>query len=137
MAGLRRGRRVRNTSSTTRETLDAPHLTRPHVYSIARAPPAARLLVLPAAVAYGCSDAPGPVEPRLPRSPQFLAGPTITVTNTDDAGPGSLRQAIIDARAGVVIQFDAAIAGKTIVLTSGKLDIDKAVTIEGPLDPAA
>lgn len=90
--------------------------------------------VLPVALfLYGCSDAPSPVEPRvLPVRPHALLAPTVTVTNTDDAGAGSLRQAITDAPAAAVIQFDAAIAGKTITLTSGKLDIDKAVTIEGP-----
>ena len=81
----------------------------------------------------GCSDAPLPLEPRVfPEKPQALAGPIITVSNTDDAGAGSLRQAIIDAPAGATIQFAAAIAGKTIVLSTGQLEIDKALTVEGP-----
>jgi predicted outer membrane repeat protein len=66
-------------------------------------------------------------------NPIVLLAPPITVTNTDDAGPGSLRQAIIDAPTGSVIQFDPAIAGQTIVLTSGQLDINTALTIEGPV----
>ena len=83
---------------------------------------------------HGCSDAPTPVEPRaLATKPHALAGPTVTVTNTDDAGAGSLRQAIIDAPAGATIVFDAGIAGGTIVLSTGQLTIDKALIIEGPV----
>jgi hypothetical protein len=58
--------------------------------------------------------------------------PPIVVTNLDDAGAGSLRQAIIDAPAGATIQFDAAIAGGTIVLVTRDLTINRLVTIEGP-----
>ena len=53
----------------------------------------------------------------------------ITVTNTNDSGPGSLRQALTDASDGDLINF--AVTG-TIVLTSGGLVIDKNVTISGP-----
>jgi hypothetical protein len=88
--------------------------------------------VLPIALLYGCSDAPSPVGPSVIELPLFTVGTASIVTNTDDAGPGSLRQAIIDAPAGTKIQFDAAIAGQTIVLSSGVLDIDKALIIEGP-----
>jgi hypothetical protein len=54
---------------------------------------------------------------------------TITVTNTNDSGPGSLRQALADANDGDLINF--AVAG-TITLTSGGLVIDDNVTIAGP-----
>ena len=54
---------------------------------------------------------------------------TITVTNTNDSGPGSLRQALSDANDGDTIAF--AVTG-AIVLTSGGLVIDKNVTISGP-----
>src|SRR5438552_14167856 len=54
---------------------------------------------------------------------------TITVTNTNDSGPGSLRQALLDANDGDTIEF--ALNG-TINLTSGELVIDKNVTISGP-----
>lgn len=92
-----------------------------------------RLLpVLPLALSYGCGDVPAPLAPRATVDPIVLLAPPITVTNTDDAGQGSLRQAIIDAPTGSVIQFDPAIAGQTIVLTSGQLDITTALTIEGP-----
>ena len=82
---------------------------------------------------YGCSDASTPTAPRLTPKPHALVAPVVTVTNTDDAGAGSLRQAILDAPDGAVIQFDAGIAGKTIVLSTGDLDIDKTLIIEGPL----
>src|ERR1051325_11414738 len=39
------------------------------------------------------------------------------VTNTNDSGPGSLRQAIADANSGDTIQFDPALIGQTINLT--------------------
>src|SRR5437762_12051569 len=53
----------------------------------------------------------------------------ITVTNLNDSGSGSLRQALADANDGDTIEF--AVTG-TISLTSGELVIDKNVTISGP-----
>lgn len=58
--------------------------------------------------------------------PQALA---ITVTNLNDSGPGSLRQAIADAPAGETIDF--AVTG-TIVLTSGQLVITNDLIVNGP-----
>jgi nitrous oxidase accessory protein NosD len=55
---------------------------------------------------------------------------TITVTNTNDSGPGSLRQAIINASPGDTINFAPSIT--TVILTSGELVIDKNLTITGP-----
>ena len=57
---------------------------------------------------------------------------TITVTNTTDNDPGSLRQAIAAAASGDTINFDAALNGQTITLTSGELLINKNLTITGP-----
>ena len=54
---------------------------------------------------------------------------TITVTNTDDNGPGSVRQALLDANDGDTINF--AVTG-TIGLTSGELLVAKNITISGP-----
>ena len=54
---------------------------------------------------------------------------TITVTNTNDSGPGSLRQALTIANDGDTIGF--AVTG-TISLTSGELVIDKNIIISGP-----
>ena len=55
---------------------------------------------------------------------------TITVTNGNDSGPGSLRQAIIDASPGDTINFAPSVT--TVNLTSGELVIDKNLTITGP-----
>ena len=54
---------------------------------------------------------------------------TITVTNTNDSGAGSLRQAIADANDGDTIDFG--VTG-TITLTTGELLVDKSITISGP-----
>jgi hypothetical protein len=54
---------------------------------------------------------------------------TITVTNTNDSGPGSLRQALMIANDGDTIAFT--VTG-TITLTSGGLLIAKNVTVSGP-----
>src|SRR5262245_12568367 len=54
---------------------------------------------------------------------------TVTVTNTNDSGTGSLRQALLDANDGDTITF--AVSG-TITLTSGGLLITKNVTISAP-----
>jgi len=59
---------------------------------------------------------------------------TFTVTNTNDAGAGSLRQAVIDANGAAgadTIEFAAAVTG-TITLTSGQLAISDSVTVNGP-----
>ena len=53
----------------------------------------------------------------------------ITVTNTQDSGSGSLRQALANANDGDTIDF--AVTG-TIGLTSGELLVDKNITISGP-----
>jgi hypothetical protein len=54
---------------------------------------------------------------------------TITVINTNDSGPGSLRQALADANVGDTITFAV---GGAIGLTGGELLVDKDVTISGP-----
>src|SRR5947208_6775712 len=57
---------------------------------------------------------------------------TITVINTNNSGPGSLRQALADAKGGDTINFDPALNGQTILLTTAELAIVKSVTISGP-----
>jgi hypothetical protein len=57
---------------------------------------------------------------------------TLIVTTTADSGAGSLRAAIAAASDGDTIQFDAALNGQTIGLTSGELAINKNITISGP-----
>lgn len=59
---------------------------------------------------------------------------TFEVTNLDDAGVGSLRQALLDANAAGgsdVVTFASGLTG-TIVLTSGQLSITDSVEIDGP-----
>jgi hypothetical protein len=56
---------------------------------------------------------------------------TITVTNGNDSGAGSLRHAIsFDASPGDTINFAPSVT--TVTLTSGELVIDKNLTITGP-----
>src|SRR5262249_19015780 len=54
----------------------------------------------------------------------------IVVTNTTDTGPGSLRDALAAANDGDTI--DATGVSGTILLTSGELQINHNVTINGP-----
>src|SRR5882757_7842546 len=56
----------------------------------------------------------------------------ITVINTNDSGPGSLRQALADANDGDTINFDPSLNGQTITLTTAELLINKNITISGP-----
>jgi hypothetical protein len=57
---------------------------------------------------------------------------TFVVTSTADSGAGSLRDTISAASDGDTIQFDAALNGLTITLTSAELMIDRNITISGP-----
>lgn len=54
----------------------------------------------------------------------------LTVTNTNDSGPGSLRQAITEAH-GATIYFDPSLKGSTITLLSELSINDKTLTIDG------
>jgi hypothetical protein len=56
----------------------------------------------------------------------------ITVVNTNDSGPGSLRQALAVVNDGDTINFDSALNGQVINLTSGELVINNNITIAGP-----
>ena len=56
----------------------------------------------------------------------------ITVTNTNDSGPGSLRQALADANDSDTINFDPALNGQAITVTTAELVIDDSITISGP-----
>jgi hypothetical protein len=51
----------------------------------------------------------------------------ITVTNTNDSGPGSLRQALADANDGDTINFDPSV--NIVTLTTAELAITKSITI--------
>ncbi|MEG4918099.1 DUF4347 domain-containing protein [Microcoleus sp. B7-D4] len=77
----------------------------------------------------------GDIEAPLALTPEAMADyqgtlATITVTNNNDSGSGSLRDAIASAAAGDTIEFASTLAGQTITLTSGQLVINKNLTID-------
>lgn len=51
-------------------------------------------------------------------STRFSSSNILLVTNTNDSGAGSLRQAIQDAKSGNIIKFSAILADRTIFLKS-------------------
>jgi hypothetical protein len=55
----------------------------------------------------------------------------LTVTSDADNGMGSLRDAVAAAQNNDIINFDPGLNGQTITLTSGFIDIDKNLTIDG------
>jgi hypothetical protein len=55
---------------------------------------------------------------------------TLTVTNTNDSGAGSLRQAILDATSGDTINFAPSLAGQTIALSS-QINLEKDLILDG------
>ena len=57
---------------------------------------------------------------------------TLTVTNNNDSGKGSLRFEIAAASTGDTINFSSKLKGETITLTSGELLITESLTINGP-----
>ena len=74
-------------------------------------------------------------------TPLSLAAATFTVTNANDSGAGSLRQAILDANANFgddVIEFNIPGSGvHTIVLASALPAITQPVTIDGYTQPGS
>jgi hypothetical protein len=67
-----------------------------------------------------------------------LTTTTFTVANTDDSGPGSLRQAILDANANPgtdTITFSIGSGVQTITLTNGLPTVTDPVTIDGTSQP--
>jgi hypothetical protein len=101
-------------------------------------------MVVTAAMLAGCAMDQVPTSPlRTPGAAHRVLDPAPVVTNTNDAGPGSLRDAIENAAQGATVTFADAIAGQTITLTSGELligivslgggNIDqRTITIVGP-----
>ena len=68
---------------------------------------------------------------------ELLPPPTeITVTNLNDSGSGSLRQALADIAIGGTITFDPSLTGGTIQLTSGPLVPIHSVTIDAADAPS-
>ncbi|MFN2141176.1 MAG: carbohydrate binding domain-containing protein [Candidatus Promineifilaceae bacterium] len=67
---------------------------------------------------------------------ELIPPPTeITVTNLNNSGPGSLRQALADIAIGGTITFDPALAGGTLPLTSGPLVPGHSVTVDAAAAP--
>ena len=60
-----------------------------------------------------------------------LTPSTLTVTNANDSGDGSLRVAIAQSASGDTINFSSSLQGQTITLTSGELLLNQNVTITG------
>jgi beta-glucanase (GH16 family) len=61
---------------------------------------------------------------------ELEAARNVTVTSAADSGPGSLRQLLAGLPAGGSVRFAPALAGQTIVLTSGPLVLSKDVTLD-------
>src|SRR3954469_16596904 len=61
-----------------------------------------------------------------------MAAATLTVTNTDDSGAGSVRDAIANASNGDTILFSLTGCPCTLTLTSGGFVVDKNLTLSGP-----
>lgn len=59
----------------------------------------------------------------------------LTVTNINDSGSGSFRQAIACATDGDTIRFDQSLSGSTIAITSARIAIDKHITILSDMVP--
>jgi parallel beta-helix repeat protein len=64
-------------------------------------------------------------------APSAGAATTITVTNLNDSGAGSLRDALAAAADGDTIDFQSGLTG-TLTLTTGELKVQDAVTVAGP-----
>ncbi len=61
-----------------------------------------------------------------------MAAATLTVANNTDNAIGSLRQTILAAANGDIINFDPSLDGQTITLTTGEIAVNTSVTISGP-----
>ena len=96
---------------------------------IERSCPCLLFLVAVVVAAVGASASPRANQGSM-RLSTALPTNIIVVTNTNDGGPGSLRDALAIANDGDTI--DATSVSGTILLTSGELNVDKNVTIGGP-----
>jgi hypothetical protein len=73
---------------------------------------------------------PRPIPTPRPRPTPHSRPNTIMVTNGNDSGPGSLRQAVSDASNGYMIQFAPRVTN--VALTSGQITIGVSLSIIGP-----
>ena len=60
---------------------------------------------------------------------------TSTVTNTNDSGPGSLRQALLDAMEGDRVEFAIGTGPQTILPAGGLPVVNRAIVIDGTTQP--
>jgi hypothetical protein len=58
-----------------------------------------------------------------------FAGTLGEVSNTNDAGPGSLRDAVMMASTGTTLTIPASLVGQVITLTGGPISVDKLMNI--------
>jgi aldose sugar dehydrogenase len=65
-------------------------------------------------------------------NPSYCTGQVGLVSNFNDSGPGSLREAIECAYDGGTISFDANLINDTIKLTSGPIEINKKINLTSP-----
>lgn len=72
------------------------------------------------------------IRSQISRSGLIAPLATITVTNTNDGGPGSLRQAIADASSGDTITFAIPLPATITNSNFFALVVDKNLTIQGP-----
>lgn len=61
---------------------------------------------------------------------RLLQSDSVVVTSDADSGAGSLRSALMGVAPGGTVSFDPSLTGSTILLTSGALDVNKAITID-------
>ena len=61
-----------------------------------------------------------------------LAAAVETVTNTNNAGAGSLRQAIANVDSGGTVNFNIAGPGPHTITLASQITIDESMTITGP-----
>jgi hypothetical protein len=74
---------------------------------------------------------PAPFLPSLEALEDRTVPSTFTVTNTNDSGMGSLREALTISKNGDTVQFASTLSGQTIKLTSDELTLDHSLTITG------
>lgn len=107
-------------------SLDAPEVTGNRATRRAAARRSRKL----AALGSGAVLATGVAAGVMAAFPQAAGAAPIVVQNTNDSGAGSLREALANANPGDTIDLTG-LTG-TITLTTGQLEIEDAVTIQGP-----
>jgi hypothetical protein len=63
--------------------------------------------------------------------PFFGISQTVYVTNTNNEGPGSFRDAVENASNGTTVRFDNSLVGQTIIISDFNIQINSDITIKG------